>query len=89
MSPGSYFSPPVLGVKIPKSDGGVTVLGIPMCQIELHKILYSWSLNLWWNPFSFKTLMAIDRGHCGWRQWVSQKNVVLNLIGFLIEILNG
>jgi group II intron reverse transcriptase/maturase len=29
MSSGSYFPPPVLGVEIPKSDGGVRLLGVP------------------------------------------------------------
>ncbi len=29
MSSGSYFPPPVLGVSIPKSDGGQRLLGVP------------------------------------------------------------
>jgi RNA-directed DNA polymerase len=29
MSSGSYFPPPVLGVEIPKADGGVRLLGVP------------------------------------------------------------
>ena len=29
MSSGSYFPPPVLAVEIPKSHGGVRILGVP------------------------------------------------------------
>ena len=32
MSSGSYFPPPVLAVEIPKSHGGVRILGVPHCR---------------------------------------------------------
>ena len=32
MSSGSYFPPPVQKVEIPKGDGRVRTLGIPMCR---------------------------------------------------------
>lgn len=82
MSSGSYFPPPVRAVSIPKSDGGIRVLGVPTVADRIAQTVVASRLEarveLMFHPDSYgyrpgrSALDAVEvtRGRCWKKDWV-------------------
>ena len=60
MCSGSYFSPPVKAVPIPKKSGGTRVSGVPTISDRIAQTVVKrgrWSRS--WNPYTMKILTVI------------------------------
>ena len=84
MSSGTYFPPPVKAVEIPKSHGGVRILGVPTVADRIAQTVVAMELEKRVEPKFHPDSYGYRPKRSGWMRWGRAGDAAGRMTGWLI-----